>query len=742
MPTIRPKIRPKTRKSKHAAVAGRPAKPVPKRRRRNGRPVVEIGEIVRMRAEAEAAVAEARKSHERLRQAIDLLPQGIVFLDAEGRYILWNRKYSEIYNKSSDLFEHGARLQDTIRVGVARGDYPEAIGREEEWIAERLTRLHQPGERHEQNLADGRCILIEERLTGDGGVVGLRVDITELKQREASFRLLFDSNPVPMIVCALDDQRILGVNDAAVEHYGYTRTEFEKLGIGDVQAFDTEPPWAGDHTSDELTARTWKHVRADGTLIDLAIYSRELVYAERPAVLLSLMDITERKRAEARLAFMAQHDGLTGLPNRTLLRQEMDEMLQHTRRSSDKVAVLMLGLDNFKAVNDTLGHAVGDKLLRGVAKRLRSTLREEDTLARLNSDEFAIVQSGMVRPEDAVLLARRLLEAVGEPYLLDGHSVVIGASIGIAMAPGDGDDSEKLLKHADMALSRAKNDSRGTFSFFETEMDARAQGRRKTETDLRDAIQNDVLRPYYQSLIDLATGRITGFEALVRWPHPERGMISPADFIPVAEETGLINPLGGLMLHRACMDAALWPDDVRVAVNLSPLQFRAGNLLSHVMEALRQSGLPAKRLELEITETLLLEKSSEVLATLHALRALGVRISMDDFGTGYSSLSYLRSFPFDKIKIDQSFVRGLGSNLDAQAIVRAIISLGAGLGVVITAEGVETEDELAWLRAEGCHEGQGFLFSRARPNDEIVGLLTAQRGAMPTALDGKAVLVA
>ena len=530
MPTSRPKT---NKRPKHAAIARRPVKRGAKLSNRRSRAAAdEIGEIVRMRAEAEAAIAEARKSHERLRQAIEILPQGIVFLDADGRYILWNKKYSEIYSRSSDLFERGARLQDTIRIGVERGDYPEAIGREEEWIAERLARLSQPGERHEQTLADGRCILIEERLTEDGGVIGLRVDITELKQREASFRLLFDSNPVPMIVCALDDERILSVNDAAIAHYGYSRAEFEKLTIGSVQAFDSRPPWAGDHSNDELTARTWKHVRADGTLIDLAIYSRQLVYADRPAVLLSLMDITERKRAEARLAFMAQHDGLTGLPNRTLLRQEMDEMLQHTRRSSDKVAVLMLGLDNFKAVNDTLGHAVGDKLLRGVAKRLRSTLREEDTLARLNSDEFAIVQSGMVRPEDAVLLARRLLEAVGEPYLLDGHSIVIGASIGIAMSPGDGDESEKLLKHADMALSRAKNDSRGTFSFFESGMDARAQSRRKIEIDLRDAIQGDVLRPYYQPLVDLSTGRdhrLRGAGALAasRTWHDFAGRIHP-----------------------------------------------------------------------------------------------------------------------------------------------------------------------------------------------------------------------
>jgi diguanylate cyclase (GGDEF)-like protein/PAS domain S-box-containing protein len=729
-----------TKKRKRTVLAGGGRQPRKPRFARTPRPLIARDQLVQSRAEAEAAIAEARKSHERLRQAVDLLPQGIVILDPEGRYVLWNKQYSEIYSKTADLFQEGARLEDTLRVGVARGDYPEAMGHEDEWIAARLKKLYEPGKRHEQTLSDGRVILIEERRTEDGGVVGLRVDITELKQREASFRLLFDGNPVPMIICALDDERILGVNDAAIAHYGYSRAEFERLKIRSIQAFDSEPPWTVDRSGEEQAGRTWKHVKADGALIDLAIYSRELTYDEQPAVLLALMDITERKRAEARLAFMAQHDALTGLPNRNKLRQAMDEMLLHTRRSPEKAAVLMLGLDNFKSVNDTLGHAVGDKLLRGVAKRLRSTLREEDALARLNSDEFAIVQSGLTRPEDAVGLAKRLLEAIADPYLLDGHSVVIGASIGIAMSPGDGDESEKLLKSAGMALSRAKSDARGSFAFFEAALDAKAQGRRKIEVELRDAIQNDVLRPYYQPLIDLSSGRITGFEALVRWPHAERGMVSPAEFIPVAEETGLINPLGGLMLRRACLDAATWPDDVRVAVNLSPLQFRSGNLLSMVTDALKHSGLPPRRLELEITETLLLEKSTQVLATLHALRALGVRISMDDFGTGYSSLSYLRSFPFDKIKIDQSFVRDLGANREAQAIIRSIVSLGKGLGVTITAEGVETEAELSCLRAEGCDEGQGFLFSKARPNAEIISLLAAQRGS--DAADHDAALVA
>ncbi|HEY0328229.1 MAG TPA: EAL domain-containing protein [Rhodopseudomonas sp.] len=730
MPTIRPKKKQLRQPARGRTALPRGAlKPGVRPLAKDRRIAAEIGEVVRKRAAAAAAIAEARKSHERLREAIDILPQGIVFLDAEGRYILWNKKYAEIYSRTADLFQPGVKMADTLRVGVARGDYPEALGQEEQWMAERMAKLFQPGERHEQLISDGRCIQIEERMTADGGIIGLRIDITELKQREASFRLLFDSNPVPMIVCALDDERILGVNDAAVEHYGYSAAEFSALTIRNLQAFEAERPWAGDQSTDERAARTWKHVKADGSLIDLAVYSRQLVYGGEPAVLLALMDITERKRAEMRLAFMAQHDGLTGLPNRNSLRKRLDEMLGHTRRGTEKVAVHFLGIDNFKSVNDSLGHAVGDKLLRGIARRLRSTLREEDVIGRLNSDEFAILQSGVTRPEDVVLLAKRLLHAIGEPFLLDGNSVVIGASVGIAMAPGDGDDSEKLLMSADMALARAKTETRGTFSFFEPGMDARAQTRRKIEIELRGAIQNDVLRPHYQPLIGLSNGRITGCEALVRWPHPDRGMVSPADFIPVAEDTGLINALGAQVLKRACLDAANWPDDVRVAVNLSPLQFRHGNLLSLVMDVLKQSGLPPKRLELEITETLLLEKSSQVIATLHALRALGVRISMDDFGTGYSSLSYLRSFPFDKIKIDQSFVRGLCSNRELQAIVRSIISLGMGLGVTITAEGVETEAELSWLRAEGCHEAQGFLFSAARPNPEIVDLLSVQSGA-------------
>ena len=682
----------------------------------------------RAEATAAAAVLDARRAHEKLRDAIDLLPEGIVFLDAEGRYVLWNQQYARIYRRSADLFLPGARLEDTLRIGVWRGDYPEAVGREEAWLAERLALMENAGGSHEQVLADGRTILIEERRTSDGGTIGLRVDITEMKKREASFRLLFECNPVPMFVYARDDLGILSFNDAALKHYGYDGSDVAGMTLRDIHDRDEHGSIA--HPDEEFyqgqAGRTWKHRKADGTTIDVAIFVSQLTYEDREAVLLAAIDITERQRAEARVAFMAHHDALTALPNRILLRLRMDEMLDRMRRNDKHFAVLCLDLDNFKAVNDTLGHPVGDMLLQSIADRLRAELGEHDTIARLGGDEFAILQSDVERAEQVSELLHRLLKTISCPHEIDGHMISIGSSIGVAMAPLDGDDPDRLLKNADMALYRAKAEGRGGFHFFEPEMDARVQARRRLEIDLRAALQSAAFEVHYQPLVDLANGNIRSLEALIRWPHPARGMVSPEEFIPVAEETGLIGEIGSFVLRRACADAASWPYPAKVAVNLSPLQFKTGPLLQSVRNALAESRLPPARLELEITEALLLEKSEQVLATLHALRALGVQISMDDFGTGYSSLSYLRSFPFDKIKIDRSFVRDIGDNIDSQAIVRAIVSLGSSLGIIVTAEGVETENDLAYLRAEGCNEGQGFLFSKAQPQARIMRLLTGQ----------------
>ncbi len=431
-------------------------------------------------------------------------------------------------------------------------------------------------------------------------------------------------------------------------------------------------------------------------------------------------DVTERVRSEARIARMARHDALTDIANRVLFREKADEAVTRYEQSGKGFSIFIFDLDLFKSVNDSLGHPVGDALLKAVAQRLRETVGETGTVSRIGGDEFAILQhaDGNQRG-DAIALANRLLERIGAPYEIDGHRIIIGISIGIAMAPQDGLDTERLLKNADLALYRAKADGRNTYRFFEPDMDAELRLRRALEIDLHNAITNDEFEAYYQPLVKIDTGEICAAEALIRWHHPVHGLVAPDHFISVAEERGLITALGRWMLNRACTDAAKWPSHIRVAVNLSPVQFRNGDLVETVTGALADSGLDPTRLELEITESVLLQKNVRNLYILHQIKNLGVSIVLDDFGTGYSSLSYLRLFPFDKIKIDQSFVREMPDRTDCAAIVCAITSLGRELAMVTTAEGVETEEQLALVRAAGCTQAQGFLFSRPRPVAEL-----------------------
>jgi diguanylate cyclase (GGDEF)-like protein len=430
-------------------------------------------------------------------------------------------------------------------------------------------------------------------------------------------------------------------------------------------------------------------------------------------------DMTEYRRIEARMAHMAHHDLLTELPNRTLLRERMDRALEGVEKGRG-LAVLCLDLDRFKDINDTLGHPVGDALLKAAGKRLLACVEDGDTLARVGGDEFSIVQVATDQPVAATALATRIIAAMAEPFEIGSHQVSLGTSIGIAVSPGDGTDGVQLLKHADLALDRAKAEGRGIHRFFEPDMDADMQARCKLQTDLRKALSNGEFELYYQPLVNLARDEICGMEALLRWHHPERGFVSPAEFIPLAEETGLIVPLGEWAMRQACAAAARWPEHIKVAINLSAKQFKSRHLVETVFSALAASGLPARRLELEITESVLLQNNEATLATLHQLRALGVRIALDDFGTGYSSLSYLRSFPFDKIKIDRCFVSDLSeASEDSLAILRAVASLGISLGIATTAEGVETEEQLARVRAEGCTEMQGYLFSPPRPLSEV-----------------------
>jgi len=525
-------------------------------------------------------------------------------------------------------------------------------------------------------------------------------------------------------------ERVVICNDKYIQMYGLSR-DIVKPGCSLTELLKhraERDPLRGDPEQyrTELLAKLTS--RKIANFVVAIGGGREISIASRPMPgggwVITHEDVTERRKAEAKISHMALHDALTNLPNRIFFHEQMATRLAHLSREQT-FAVLYLDLDRFKSVNDTLGHPSGDKLLRQVAERMSGCLREGDTIARLGGDEFAILQ-GLTQPADAIALAARLIETVSAPFDLDGDEVVIGISIGIAIAPTDATDADRLLKNADMALYRAKADGRGTYRFFEPKMDALLQARRSLEIDLRKALVNGEFELYYQPLVNLVSQEISGFEALIRWNHPKRRLVAPLEFIPLAEETGLIVPIGEWVLRQACSEAVKWPSHVSIAVNLSPAQFRMRNLFQMVMSALAQSGLTARRLELEITESVLLMDNDTTLETLHQLRNLGVRISMDDFGTGYSSLSYLRSFPFDKIKIDRSFVHGLASNADSKAIIRAVTGLGTSLGITTTGEGVETLEELEYLRREGCTEAQGYFFSKPKPAREVLKLLSQQ----------------
>jgi diguanylate cyclase (GGDEF)-like protein len=536
-------------------------------------------------------------------------------------------------------------------------------------------------------------------------------------------------NNMPLGFCMVDDQqRLVTTNKRFGEIYRLPpnmilsgmplRTSLEYRAANGHFGDDIGPDFVEQRLVAARAPEPWHMIRTtrDGKIISV-------LHQPLPGggSLSTHEDITARRQAESLIAHMAHYDALTDLPNRVLFREHLVKALEIVDRG--KLAVLCIDLDRFKAVNDTLGHPIGDTLLRAVGDRLQASARPTDLVARLGGDEFAIVQVGTEQPFGATALATRLIAEIAKPFELDGHQVVIDASVGISIAPNDGTDPDNLLKSADMALYRAKNDGRDSYRFFEPEMDARMQLRRKLEIDLRGALTHGQFEVYYQPLINLKTEKISGFEALLRWHHPERGMVPPMEFIPVAEEIGLVGAIGAWVLKRACVEAATWPDEIQIAVNLSPAQFKHRAIVLDVVAALGASGLPPSRLEVEITETVLLQDTEATIEILDELRNLGVRISMDDFGTGYSSLSYLQRFPFDKIKIDRSFVKDLSERPQSLAIIRAVTAMSISLGMKTTAEGVETEEQLQTLKGEGCTEVQGYLFSKPVPAAEAAQLL-------------------
>jgi len=704
-----------------------------------------------------------------------------------------------------------------------------------------MARHRLPENTEEVQLADGRWIRIDERRTEDGGSIGVRVDITDLKRREESFRLLFDGNPAPMWVYENGTGRFLAVNDAAVEHYGYSRERFLEMTIYEIRPPEEQErarQYMASPNRPRQNGEIWRHVKANGEAIDVAIYGRIMDYDGRSATLIAsidvtkarraeaeaqtareflntvlenipapiivkdvrnfqivlvnraaesflglprsnligrtsadiysgsegaflseldrqalqegrevhsdeyrvdtpgngvrfvtskrlpimdeggtavflvtvINDVTERKRANERIAHLTTHDALTGLANREAFGRQLADALA---RTGQRVAALCCDLDRFKEINDVHGFAIGDAVLRMVARRMQDAAGEA-FIARVGGDEFNVIVADDEQPAAAIAMADRLLAAFAEEIEVETARFKIGLSIGIAISPTDGRDAATLLANAEAALHRAKHERPGVAQLFEAEMDAKLRERRALEHELKSAIAEGQLRVHYQPQANMA-GEIYGFEALARWLHPTRGLVPPGVFIPIAEECGAIKEIGEWILREACREAASWPRPLSVSVNLSPAQFHQGDLIAMIQNILVQTGLSGRRLELEITESALIDDPASARSILRRIKGLGALIAMDDFGTGYSSLSYLQSFPFDKIKIDRSFIVGLDGNPQVGAIIRAVIGLAHGLHLPVIAEGVETKDQLAFLKREGCDDMQGYLIGRPEP---------------------------
>ncbi len=687
-------------------------------------------------------VTERERLNDQLDIALNNMSHGLALFDDEQRLLICNKLYSEMYGLTPEQVAPGTTARQIVAHRAANGCYsePNTKGYADQQIG-KFGKI----DSEVQTLADGRIINVAHRRATSGGHVITHQDVTErqtlLAQLEANNRLLsertsrlqtiIDSFPggisfldkdLRVVLLNERGRRLLELPDSLFEHGPPLMQDIMRFNAkrGEYGPGDVEEQVAARMA---LMSKREPHVlerdRPDGTTLEV-----RGVPLEDGGFVTTYMDVTERRRSEAKIAHMALHDALTGRANRVLLSERLDQALARVKRG-DALAVHLLDLDHFKQVNDTMGHPAGDKLLRDVADRLRVLVRETDTIARMGGDEFAILQVGIEQPQDATALARRVIESISEPYGIDGFQVVIGTSVGIAIGPTDGQAADELMRNADLALYRAKDDGRGTYRFFEVGMDQHMQERRAVEQDLRRALPNGEFELYYQPVVSLESNSITALEALLRWNHPERGLLLPSTFISLAEETGFIVPLGEWVIRQACAAAATWPNDTRVSVNLSPVQFKNPGLVQVVVSALAASGLAAHRLELEITESALLQDSDATLATLYSLREIGVRIAMDDFGTGYSSLGYLQSFPFDRIKIDRSFIGDITEGIGSLNIVRAVAALGRGLGMQTTAEGVETNDQLASVRAEGCTEVQGYLFGKPQPGKEIAALLAS-----------------
>ena len=678
---------------------------------------------------------ELREQNERFSAAVENMSHGLCMFDADERMIICNGNYINIFCLDARMMRPGIRFLDILRhsvdIGIASQSADELYAIRKPYIDQAKPSTY------EETLSDGRIINISHRPLASGGWVSIYEDITE--QRRAQLDLKeqhrrFDAALANMSQGLLmydADGRLIVRNQRILELYGVSAADMP-LGMG-LRELLERLVHLGIYAPidiDSEVAKTEARLRAGltrSTPRQLAD-GRTLMIASRPLSgggwVATFDDVTESRLVEERMTHLAHHDTLTGLPNRSMFRERLDNALEDS--AAAPLAIFSRDLDRFKAVNDTWGHPAGDWLLKSVADRLQRCLRNEtDVVARFGGDEFVIIQFHFKGLAEVEKLAKRIVEVIAKPFRDKNREMHVGITLGIAVFPDDGKDADTLLKNADTALYRAKSEGRNLYRFFEPGMDATVQARRALEADLDTALPRQEFDLDFQPIMNIESREIVGAEALMRWHSPTRGTVAPDNFIAVAEETGLIVPLGEWALRKACATAASWPPGLRIAVNVSAVQLKSGGFARGVISALAFSGVPASRLELEITETVLMDESETVLRTLRQLRGLGIRIALDDFGTGYSSLGYLRRFPVDKIKIDRSFIRDI-HNRDTAAIVRTIIGLGAELGITVTAEGVETEMQLDMLRDNGCVEAQGYLIGVPSMAGDIQRLLKSR----------------
>lgn len=667
-----------------------------------------------------------------LNTAIESTPNGLCIFDADLKVVVRNSRFGEMYGLTPAQTRPGTSLREILERRVATSCCPPDAA---EYVVDCLRKA---GSRKTLDTADelmnGNIIAVSRHPMLDGGLIEVHRDITDARlaeaRAEAARQELIEKQYAidQAVIVAVTDLRgaITYANDNFCKISGYSRAELLGQDHRILNSHMHSKKFFREMYRCIANGGVWRgelcNKAKSGSLywVDTVITPQLGVNGKPIAYMAIRVDITARKRAEAQIAHAATHDALTGLANRAALLERMNEVLVQMQQQRGTLTVHMLDLDGFKQVNDTLGHAAGDSLLKELAHRLKSSLRQTDIVARLGGDEFAVIQTDAAdQREDAIELAVRMLELVAMPFDLDGQEVCIGTSIGIALAPANGIDAAELLKKADLALYRVKSEGRNSFSFFDEDLSANAMARLQLVKDMRAALSRNEFELHYQPLFDTRTSRLCGMEALVRWRHPVAGLLYPDRFIGIAEETGLMEPLGRWILQTACADAVSWPESIKVAVNLSAGQFRSGALFDVILCALVESGLPPERLELEITESLLLQGKESNVLVIQQLKNIGITIALDDFGTGYASLSYLLLFPFDKIKIDKSFTQGLLTRTDCIAVVASILTLARGLDIAVTAEGVETGPQLELLRSQGVDYVQGYLLGRPRPLAEL-----------------------